>query len=807
VDDLIGRDTRRPVKRRALRSRWLLGVSPLWSLVELIALAAVAVAQPVLEVYQNDANTLVLRRPGTTNLVFFTLIVTFAAPLGLWVVELVAGLLGATVRSLVHLAFVAILGGIVAVNAAKRLTDLGGKPVGAIALVTGVGLAVLVSRFAEVRSWLRWLALAAPVFAGLFLFASPVSRVFADDPRPASGVRVARPAPVVMVVFDEFPTASLLDGNGHINRQQFPNFAALADDATWYRNETTVGQETPTAVPAMLTGKYPPGNNKLAIAANYPESLFTLLGSKYRMNVREVVTHLCPRRLCPEPVKGGALRSLLDEASRIWRQIASPRGADPRLGTTGLQVLEIDPDAPAKMHDFTKSIEASGQPRFDFLHVLLPHQPWNLLPDGVRYDAPSFPPGYDFLQWFDAATAAHARERHLLQLQYTDELIGELLDRLHRLGTYDKSLIVVTADHGVAFTPGSPVRGVSKPNAHEIMWTPLFVKAPRQSAGEVSDARVLSIDVLPTIADVLGVHLPWPVDGAVAKDGPAPARDDRLLLESRLSSLKPKSGKFLHFDGRAGFEEMLRSGVPPDSGDPTLRLFRLPPFGGLVGMRPEQLATGPATTFEAELDKPEAFRAVDPARDPPVYVTGSVKADRPVTVAVSINGVVAGWANSYVANLSEPKGDEARAIHRRRFWMLVPPSLLGRGSVDVKLFAVGGAPGSLSLSSLPLAEAKVGGLTVAPASSSKNTSLTVKGERFEPGETVRVRIRTLATVAPLPRAIDVCRAIAKPDGSFTCKGQIVLGLLPQLTLYGRHPVVARGARSSIVATGTFEITL
>jgi hypothetical protein len=124
----------------------------------------------------------------------------------------------------------------------------------------------------------------------------------------------------------------------------------------------------------------------------------------------------------------------------------------------------------------------------------------------------------------------------------------------------------------------------------------------------------------------------------------------------------------------------------------------------------------------------------------------------------------------------------------------------------VRIFAVGGTPGAPSLSPLRLG-ATDGGLTVSPASGRRSTSVTVKGERFEPGEPVRVRVRTLATSAPTPRAIDVCRTTAKADGSFTCRGVISPAALPPATRYGRHPVVARGARSSTVATGVFEVTI
>ena len=62
----------------------------------------------------------------------------------------------------------------------------------------------------------------------------------------------ARPRPpVVLIMFDEFPTTDLLGKHGRIDGTRFPNFARLAGDATWYRNATTVYDTTFSAAPAI----------------------------------------------------------------------------------------------------------------------------------------------------------------------------------------------------------------------------------------------------------------------------------------------------------------------------------------------------------------------------------------------------------------------------------------------------------------------------------------------------------------------------------------------------------------------------
>src|SRR4029078_741624 len=53
---------------------------------------------------------------------------------------------------------------------------------------------------------------------------------------------------------------------------------------------------------------------------------------------------------------------------------------------------------------------------------------------------------------------------------------------------------------------------------------PLFVKYPRQRKGAVDSRAARTVDVLPTIADVLGIRMPWHVDGNSLLGAPVPRR-------------------------------------------------------------------------------------------------------------------------------------------------------------------------------------------------------------------------------------------------------------------------------------------
>jgi hypothetical protein len=111
---------------------------------------------------------------------------------------------------------------------------------------------------------------------------------------------------------------------------------------------------------------------------------------------------------------------------------------------------------------------------------------------------------------------------------YTDRLVGKFLRRLHRTGLWNKALIVVTADHGISYRGGDLRRRPTRRNLAELAFTPLFVKLPGQQQGRIDDDRhVQTVDILPTIADVLGIKIPWHTDGTSAlAGGPGSSRVD-----------------------------------------------------------------------------------------------------------------------------------------------------------------------------------------------------------------------------------------------------------------------------------------
>ena len=162
---------------------------------------------------------------------------------------------------------------------------------------------------------------------------------------------------------------------------------------------------------------------------------------------------------------------------------------------------------PARFHQWVGAIRKRQEPSFYFQHALFPHEPWIYLPSGRQ----SRPAGNDPVEGInrvpgfdDPDLSVHNHLRHLLQVGYTDHLVGELLGRLRRTGQLRDALVIVTADHGYSFQVGVPSRRfLSESNVEEIAPVPFFVKAPGQTEGHVDESLVRNVDVVATIADLL----------------------------------------------------------------------------------------------------------------------------------------------------------------------------------------------------------------------------------------------------------------------------------------------------------------
>lgn len=302
--------------------------SPLLGAAHVGALWALAFAQPLFDLLGRNSVFFVARGSGPAQIVAFALLFALGPVLAVWLLELALERWAPAARWAVHLL---LLGLVAAALILQLIGQLIQRPAGvmlAAAVLLGAGVVALYARGRFMRSVLDVLSPAPVIVLVLFLVIGPTSRLVLPEPEPrAEAVEVRDPAPVVVLIFDELPSGSLLDSAGRIDSARFPSFARLAREATWYRDATTVGGFTSVAVPAILTGRTPePG--ALPIASEQPESLFTLLGESHRMLVQEDATQLCPEGICTdaagERTVSGGLGPLFADLSIVSQHLLLP---------------------------------------------------------------------------------------------------------------------------------------------------------------------------------------------------------------------------------------------------------------------------------------------------------------------------------------------------------------------------------------------------------------------------------------------------------------------------------------------------
>jgi arylsulfatase A-like enzyme len=97
-------------------------------------------------------------------------------------------------------------------------------------------------------------------------------------------------------------------------------------------------------------------------------------------------------------------------------------------------------------------------------------------------------------------------------IHYTDELLGQLLDELDRLGLTDRTLIVLSADHGEQFADhGGYAHGALY---DEIVHVPFIISgAGVEAAGRRAETQVQLLDMYPTVCEIAGVPIPDEAEG------------------------------------------------------------------------------------------------------------------------------------------------------------------------------------------------------------------------------------------------------------------------------------------------------
>ncbi len=656
----------------------------------LFALVQVAIAYPVYDLLSRNPEFFVARQSQAADIWFVVLALSVVLPLGLFGLQLLLARINPRLGHMIYLLLIAILFLLLGLSASQKALD------GPAHLVFGVAFCLLLTvvywRTGVGRLFVSFLSPAILLVPALFVLSEDVASLLQPVESPPPAERSVNPAtiPVIFIVFDELPTFALLDDAGNIDADLFPNFHALANSSYWYPNATTVATSTVLAIPAILTGRYP-AEFVMPHQGEYPDNLFTWLGNDYDLNVQEAVSAMCPATLCGTgrlPPLEIRLHHLLLDVSAIYLNIVAPdylRGrlpvvtqswedfwsaARPEAGMYEHRLQQLD--------DFVARIQPSGKPGLDFIHANFPHIPYEYLPSGKRYQEGWLMPGLDFAidSWTGAEwQSEQAYQRFLLQLGALDLWLGKLTAKLKADDLYDRTLIVITADHGVSFTPNSSRRDVPPVENLDanILPVPLIIKAPYQEEGQVSERNAETIDIMPTLSDLLDRPLTWTVDGVSLLGDPRPpgkrAVHSYKELEVYLTNVER-----VKTSSRPAWTSARFPGGKGANG-----AYQYDSYRDLIGQEVATLPIRRNTELKARIEHAAYFENVDLASGfLPAHVSGSIQwPDRGgAEIAIALNGRLAVVTTAYADGNSW------------RFSAMLPESAFRSGENDIQVFAI-----------------------------------------------------------------------------------------------------------------------
>ncbi len=131
------------------------------------------------------------------------------------------------------------------------------------------------------------------------------------------------------------------------------------------------------------------------------------------------------------------------------------------------------------------------QPFFAWIHYWDPHQPFVA------------PPPYSQL---------FAHDPYQAEIAFVDQSLGRILDELERQGVAERTIVVVTSDHGEG-------RGEHDEETHSqlayntTLHVPLILRVPGLEGGHRIRRRVGTVDILPTVLELLDLPVPEQVQG------------------------------------------------------------------------------------------------------------------------------------------------------------------------------------------------------------------------------------------------------------------------------------------------------
>ncbi|MCB9539748.1 MAG: sulfatase-like hydrolase/transferase [Myxococcales bacterium] len=409
------------------------------------------------------------------------------------------------------------------------------------------------------RRW--WAAVRAARSAQRVLWSAPVVALLAIGLWSAvpAGAPTAQAAPGaaaaplnVLIIASDSLRYDHLGVHGYHRQDISPNIDAFAADAVDVRNLHVATASTLESWVSFMSSRFPPEHgvrymylrrDQAEQASRLPDMLprllqqmgyYTTVVSNWAGNCFSLVDVGFEHNLASDTQN---FESFIMEAT-IWAHLVFPLYFSNDLGAwllpeTNRITKYVRPGVlTEKMLGQIDAAQGEGRPFFGLLFYSTTHLPYSAsYPYNVKYVDPAYrgPHRYQidvsvhdlittgFAPDLPADTIQQIRDLYDGAVSEFDHHVGEVIADLKARGLYDRTIIIVTSDHGEdLYDPGSTLgHGTNFFGGDQSTHIPFFVRVPGVTRpGAVVDALARNVDLAPTLMALLGGQRPATWTGA-----------------------------------------------------------------------------------------------------------------------------------------------------------------------------------------------------------------------------------------------------------------------------------------------------
>jgi arylsulfatase A-like enzyme len=159
----------------------------------------------------------------------------------------------------------------------------------------------------------------------------------------------------------------------------------------------------------------------------------------------------------------------------------------------GDEGLDIGRKTMQPIYDFIGEAKQANKPFFVWYAPLMPHDPHT--------------PPERLLNKYQAKTPSLHVAKYMAMVEWFDETIGDLMKNLEAQGMADNTIVVYVTDNGWITNPDT---GRYAPKSKQSQYdgglrTPIMVRWPAKVKPQMSDSLAMSIDLMPTLLNAVGL--------------------------------------------------------------------------------------------------------------------------------------------------------------------------------------------------------------------------------------------------------------------------------------------------------------